>query len=206
MKLLLLATFVCFIGNANAQYDEINKVFNRYFPANPFKNEFTTFFKKLKTEPALVNKVLTRRTDSTLFSFKGNHNHYEWEGFVFTDAEFILEEVPFNTNSVAYAADTIMQYKVICYCFGGATGLAIVKDALKNFDDTMEAYPYSDYITKNGTVVGIAYNYHYGSLAVSPITASWMKIDEDKSAFSITVRLKLKQNMLEFYQPSLKSQ
>ena len=69
---LLTAIAVLLTSNYLVAQDyNINKVLKTYFPVNLYKYRFSIFYEKLNTNPAITNKSIQKRTDSTLFSFKG---------------------------------------------------------------------------------------------------------------------------------------
>jgi hypothetical protein len=185
-----------------AQDYNINKVLKTYFPVNPYKYSFSVFYKKLNENPAITNKSIQKRTDSTLFSFKGDLSNYKIGDFLFIDAEIKLEEVQVKLTGYNIT-DTIIQYQLNCYCRGGSIGLEVAKKAFLYFDDNFPM-PSAWVKTKveEGRLTGLVRDYYYPGLIVIPVSAGWMELYDDKSAFQITIRMKLHQNFLDVYQDS----
>lgn len=203
-KFILLLTIPILVlsNHLSAQDYNINKVFKTYFPVNPYKYRFTTFYEKLNADPAVVNKSIQKRTDSTLFSFKGAMNSFKFGDFVFTDAEIRLEEIPLKIPGYNII-DTVLQYQLICFCTGGKTGIEIAKSAFKYFDENL-LMPSSKVKTKveEGRLTGLMRDYSYPGLPLSPVSAGWTELYDDKSCFKIIARMKLHQNFLDVYQDS----
>src|SRR5258706_11749024 len=200
MKLFLTIVMTALmLGKTEAQQHYINDIFDTYFRANPFDDEFNAFYKKLSSDPTLTNKSIQKRTDSTLFSFKGSYENFKQRDFKFTHANVRLEEIEIETSDSLHTKDTLIQYQVICYSTGGKTGLTIVKKVYDNF--------YKDYHTaftnkeakETDENAGAMRHYFSYNLPISPVTAIWSRINENESIFSVAVRMKLKENKLDLF-------
>lgn len=198
--LFAIAIFTSFF--IAAQDHNINKVLKTYFPVNPYKYSFSIFYKKLNEDPAITNKSIQKRTDSTLFSFRGDLSNYKIGDFLFTDAEIKLEEMPVKVPGYNIM-DTIILYQLNCYCRGGSIGVEVAKNAFRYFDDNFPM-PSAHVKTKleGGRLTGLVRDYYYPGLLILPVSAGWMELYDGKSAFQITIRMKLHQNFLDIYQDS----
>ncbi|HEY6504745.1 MAG TPA: hypothetical protein VIZ28_12270, partial [Chitinophagaceae bacterium] len=63
---LVPVLFVCF--NLYSQ-SPVYKISHSYFRSDPFENEFSSFLKQLLSDPALTDKIIEKRTDTSLFFF-----------------------------------------------------------------------------------------------------------------------------------------
>jgi len=200
MKLFLTIIIVALLpGKTEAQQYNINDIFYTYFRVNPFDNEFNIFYKKLSSDPALSGKSIQKRTDSTLFSFKGAYENFKRGNFKFTRAEVRLEEIEIETSESLHTKDTLVQYQIIYYCTGGKSGLTIAK---KVYDDFYEVYHvfFTNFETKEPDEnAGAVRHYFSSNLPISPVTTLWVRKNENESVFSVLVRMKLKENTLDLF-------
>src|SRR5882724_423741 len=141
MKLFLTTIFFSLLLTQKAKGQEyyINNILNTYYRFNPFDYDFSFFFNKLRSDPGIINKSLQKRTDSSLFSFKGDYTDFMQGDMKFTTAEVRLEEIEIDISDsllgkdFLHKKDTLIQYQITCYCFGGKTGLDVAKKAFSNF-------------------------------------------------------------------------
>ena len=200
---LLAAIAVLLTSNYLVAQDyNINKVLKTYFPVNLYKYRFSIFYEKLNTNAAITNKSIQKRTDSTLFSFKGELSNYQIGDLLFIDAEIKLDEVRVKIprNGVT---DTIIQYQLNCYCRGGSIGVEVAKNTFRYFDDNLPMLS-AGVKTKveEGRMTGLVRDYTYPGLPLPPVSAGWIELYDGKSIFQITIRMKLHQNFLDVYQAS----
>ena len=105
-------------------------------------------------------------------------------------------------KSILHKKDTLIQYQVTCYCFGGKAGLDVARKAFNNFNHDYKVgftQGIAKEIKENEIVSGNIINYFSYNLPVSPLTVAWSKLNDQESVFVIMVRLKLKQNQLILY-------
>ncbi len=203
MKLFLTIILVTLLlGKTEAQQYYINHIFETYFRANPFADEFNIFFKILNDDRALSAKSIQKRTDSTLFSFKGAYENFKQGDLKFTHAEVRLEEIEIETSESLHTKDTLIQYQIICYCTGGKTGLTIAKKVYDNFYKEYHSVFTDKEAKETDETAGALRHYYYPNLPISPLTTIWGRIDENESIFSVVVRMKLKENTLDLFKIS----
>jgi hypothetical protein len=213
MKIFLTTIFISLLLAQKVKGQEyyINNILDTYYPLNPFDYDFSFFLNKLRSDPKATDKLLKRRTDSTLFSFNGDYINFQQGETKFTNATIRLEEIELPISDASgnidslHLSDTLIQYQVTCYCFGGKNGLGVAKKAFTNFNRDYKV-GFTQGITKElkekEIVTGEVINYFSYNLPVSPLTVAWNKLNEDESIFVIMVRLKLKQNQLVIYKPA----
>jgi len=202
MKLFLTIIIVALLpGKTEAQQNYVNEIFDTYFRANPFDTGFNVFYQRLSADPALSDKSIQKRTDSTLFSFKGAYENFKRGNFKFTRAEVRLEEIEIETSESLHTKDTLIQYQIICYCMGGKSGLTIAKKVYDNFyKEYHNAFLYSNKEAKEpDETAGAVRHYFSSNLPISPVTTLWGRKNENESVFSVAVRMKLKENALDLF-------
>ena len=121
---------------------------------------------------------------------------------MFIDAEIKLDEVRVKIPRYG-VTDTIIQYQLNCYCQGGSIGVEVAKNTFRYFDDNLPMLS-AGVKTKveEGHMAGLVRDYTYPGLPLPPVSAGWMELYDGKSAFQITIRMKLHQNFLDVYQAS----
>ncbi len=186
-------------GSINIQVIEPEgtiKITKDYFRSNPFDREFSKFLNHLMNDPALTNKALTRRTDSSFFFLKGEYINYSPYSFKADRTEVLLTETEIELKDSLHSKDTVFVYELLGYCYGGKEGMEGVK---KEFVKCGRRYSkrFSDYESsglKNGNIIGEIRNYFNRFCIISPVSIVWAKLDDFQNVFTITIRIKVKEN------------
>jgi len=200
---LLLLTFVssaCYCqsendgtlaaGHAPAN-DYLLKIVKSYFRSDPYRNEFGPFLKHMINDPLLVAKTIQKKTDSSLFAFKGKYKNFNPFGFLTDSIEIRLVEKDYLIDDSLPLRDTLFVYQLLGYS-SGKTGLAAVKDEFSKFERLYgKHFIVQSSDVKNGTeLVGVRSDYFVPDVGPSPLTVGWAKLDEIQNAFVITIRIK----------------
>ena len=175
----------------------IFKIAKAYFRSNPFNVHFSTFLNHLTHDPTLSNKTLNKRTDTSLFFFRGEYNGHNPYSFKADKVEIRLVEREVNMEDSLSTIDTLLFYQLIGYRYG-APGMEAVKKEFSKFDRKFGQRFYGeDSLLKNGNEpIGMVKNYFLLSETfLSPVSISWAKLDEMQSVFTIMFRIKLTQNI-----------
>ena len=187
-----------------AQDYYIYNVFETYFPYNPLASKFDVFFKKLNSDFALTNKSVRKRTDTSLFSFKGNYSDYQKKDLRHVNSAITLEEAILDVQDTLKRKDTFFQYKITFHYPRSPANASYVKKKFDQFNGdyqgvftSKEDYDLKDREVKNGT----ERNYFMYFSPVSPLSVRWATFNNDESVFSISVYMKLVQNKLIMYTP-----
>src|SRR5688572_25228313 len=116
-KYLLSILFILFFYNVSFSQEGLYQFSKSYFRSDPLVGSFSGFLKHLMNDPAIKNKQIRQRTDSTLFYFFGVYTNYNPFFFKPKRVEIVLEE-----TSIKYVdslpADTILVYQLLAYTDG----------------------------------------------------------------------------------------
>jgi len=183
----------------NQNRESLHQITGLYFRVNPYDREFSEFLNQLINDPAISNKTLDKRTDSTFFYFKGEYKNFSPFFFKAIRTEIILAETEIALDDSTGKSDTIMAYQLLGYSAGSNQGKEDVKQEFIKFKKKIKKKFWSIDPTefKNGTeTTGQIQNYFLPLHTVSPLTAAWGKLTaSNECIFVITLRMKVKQNI-----------
>lgn len=195
-KYLLSVFFILFFYNASFSQEGLYQFSKSYFRSDPLIGSFSGFLKHLMNDPAITNKRIRQRTDSTFFYFFGVYNNYNPFFFKPKRVEILLEE-----TSIKYIdslpADTILVYQLLAYT-DGSKGKQEVKKEFekihrqynKKFDDSN----YQDLKTGEDTTGGL-HNYFVSFAGIAPVSTLWGILkDTNEYILNIIFRIKSSEN------------
>jgi len=190
--LIILGTQCCGAQPA----DPIFQAAKNYFRSNPYSVHFNTFLNHLMNDPTLLNTTIQKRTDTTLFFFKGYYKNHNPFNFKAERTEIRLAEAEVDLEDSLSRTDTLLFYQLLGYSYG-QEGLELVKKEFSKFDRRYGRNLYGqDSEIKNGQeIVGIARNYFLVTSTISPVSIVWAKLDELQNVFTITLRMKVVENI-----------
>jgi hypothetical protein len=208
MKATYAVFFLVFVakfcyGQEQGDMDEIvkdNPIFKiakTYFRSNPFNVHFSTFLNHLMSDPKLSNKTVNKRTDTSLFFFRGEYSGHNPYNFKADRVEIRLAEREVTMEDSLSTVDTLLFYQLVGYSYGAA-GTEAVKKEFSKFDRKFGHHFYGeDSVLKNeNEPIGVVKNYFLLSETfLSPVSISWAKLDNLQNVFTIMFRIKLTQNM-----------
>jgi len=179
--------------------DPLSDIASTYLRSNPFDKEFSKFLGHLLNDPTIINKTMMKRTDTSLFYFKGEYTQHNPFTFKAKRVEVILAETEIQLNDSIPRNDTIILYQLLGYTNGGKEGL---EDAKKDFNRFNRKFGNeftnmeSRELTKKDQVVGTINNYFLLFYLLSPVTVAWASFsDAGENVFAITLRIKVKENI-----------
>lgn len=194
MKKIILLFFISAMSVLAYSQDVIVDVTDEYYPVNPFVDKFSEFLKGLINNPFLSEKSIHKRTDSTLFFFKGKYGLQNPFSFQPSKIEVILAESEMELSDSASLKDTILVYQLIAY---SEKSLQTVKTEFnrleREFGKRFSNSTNSD-IVSEGKVEGSTHNYFLKMSRLSPLSFSWGKMSSNEYACIITIRFIVKQN------------
>jgi len=196
-KSILIFFFAITATVTNAQQNVYVKIADNYFRANPFDREYSKFLVYLMNDPALVNKSITRRTDTTLFTFHADYKNFSPYSFAADRTEINLQEKEIEIGDSVSVLDTMFIYQVIGYKMG-KDGLEGVKKEYSKFNRKFKNDFFSDQqsnIIRNEQVVGEITSYFTLGTDTAPVSVSWAKVNDNQYFFSIVFRFKIRQNI-----------
>ncbi len=147
-----------------------------YFRANPFKMEFNQFLSSFINDPALSEKKIKKKTDSTLFYLQGVYLSYSPFFFPATRCKIILAEQQEYTDSSLNETYTYFVYQLIGYAPPGKEGL---KDIQQEFERLKRRFKKGFYtidqkdLQKGGEQMGAIINYTFKQMVFHPLTIAW---------------------------------
>jgi len=195
-KLLVLLLSFLFFENIFSQ-EIVNSITDRYYRSNPFHGKFSDFVKELIADPYIINKTVSKRTDSTLFFFKGEYTAHNPFMFKSTRTEIRLAEQEDAIFEGSPYNDTTVFYQLLAFADNSKNGANDVKAQLNSFFRDIRGN-FNRYSSKkikdNERTIGEIYNFTPKFAGRASVIASWMIINESESVFSITLRLKVRDN------------
>ena len=170
------------------------KIVRNYFRSDPYQNEFGFFLKHLMNDPTLITKTTHLKTDTSLFYFQGVYQNHNPFGFHSDRTEVRLAEKEVVLDDSLSLKDTMIVYQLLGFTYNGTTGLTLVKNEFTKFNrrNGKHFITQSTDIKQGEDIVGGAQDYFIYGIDASPLTVTWIKLDEFQNAFVITLRLKIK--------------
>lgn len=203
-NLIILLTVFLITACANAQSNVdptlqgLHKFADEYFRSDPFKGQFSSFLKHLINDPAISEKTIQKKTDTSLYSFFGVYNNYNPFFFKPKRLEVLLEESAVFYNDTTKASDTIFLYQLLAYLDDSPKGKEelskefekIHRQTKRKFFDTS----YKEVIDKDN-VKTAWHNYFVPYYGIAPASIIWSKLEEHHElVLNITLRFKISRN------------
>jgi hypothetical protein len=180
-------------------YMDLLKMTKEYFRSNPYNIEFGRFVNHLMNDPTIANKKINKKTDTSFFSFKGEYKNYSPFSFKADRTEINLAEVEFLSDDSLVRKDTMFVYQLSGYSYEGKEGMETVKKEFTKFNRRFgkNFLVQSSNIEKQKEIIGGLTDYFVPGVFGSPLSAGWGKIDELQNVFVITIRMKIKENLVQ---------
>ncbi|MGC4038858.1 MAG: hypothetical protein QM764_23070 [Chitinophagaceae bacterium] len=194
---LLVLIIMCCTGSYCAAQRSILKIADNYFRYNPFNREFKSFLTHLINDTLLMNKQVIKRTDSTLFFFRGTYKKYNSFNLDPVRVEVRLAETEIELFRPVVTKDTILQYQIIIYTNHVNNGKNSVE---KEFDHFRRKYTtdFSNVETKNVTTdnksTGLINDYFIEMTTIPPVTVAYINSDKNENVFAVTLRIIVREN------------
>jgi hypothetical protein len=158
-------------------------------------------------DPTLTDKILEKKTDTSLFYFQGTYAAYNPFFFKPTKVKVVLTETSVPLDSLR--SDTIYTYQLFAYDKNSKDG---VEELKKEFGKILRHYkgsfPRNNYsATKSGTdLYGETYNFFDPFHALAPFALAWFGPDRDNEVcLVLTLRIATDNNKavlpVSFYTP-----
>ena len=196
----LLSVLLLNLASFSQSPSPVSKITHDYFRSDPFQKEFSAFLSHLLNDPTITGKVMEKRTDTSLFFFRGIYNNHNPFFFKPKRTEVILTEMPVELDSLT--TDTVYMYQLIAVNDNTKEGQQEVK---KEFEKIYKRFKRSffknTYLenTRAGKVSGATYNFFDRFCAVAPFALTWLGPDNTDSnkeiALVLTIRMSTKNNM-----------
>jgi hypothetical protein len=203
----LLLFSVLLLSCSSYSQETLSKITKNYFRSDPFNNEFGSFVTQLVNDPALTNKTIRKRTDSTLFYFHGTYTAHNPFFFKPKRVEVVLTEIVVALDSLSL--DTVYSYQLVAY---NNDTEKEVQELKKEFEKIYRRYK-SGFIknsfienSKDKKLPGATYSFLDPRCGIAPFALSWFGPNENKEIYLIlTIRMETYDNMailpIPFYTP-----
>ena len=174
------------------------EIIKDYFRSNPYDKFFSKFLDHLLNDPTLTNKTILKRTDTSFFFFKGEYKDHSPFSFRSDRTEIRLAETEVELSDSLFTKDTLLFYQLLGYSYGGKTGMETVKKEFAKFNRRYGKDFFSSEVSdlkKENEFIGTIKNYFVFVSPFSPLTVAWAKLDDYQNVFTITIRMKIKENI-----------
>lgn len=104
-KILFSSVFILSSIGCSAQH-VLLQVAKLYFRANPFEQEISSFLHQLINDPSLTNTSIIKRTDTSLFYFRGEYKHHNPFFFKAKRTQVVFAEKEVVVNDSLNIVDT----------------------------------------------------------------------------------------------------
>lgn len=198
MKKILLPLFLLIVSTGNSQYPA-ESLIRTYFRTHPFEMRFSTFIASLQQDPWFTIETYSRRTDTSFFYLKGTYKNFNPFRYAPQELRLVLaEEEIIHTDSLK-TLDTIMNLQLLGIIDSGRLNSKLVEKEFNRFHknqvDRFSSYTHDAYEKKDGSITAEINNYFVFPYTIAPITIAWGMLPENnKCAFTITIRFKIKEN------------
>ncbi|MES1217509.1 MAG: hypothetical protein ABUT20_18515 [Bacteroidota bacterium] len=197
-KIFLIVLFLIYWFYSFSQ-QTFFQIAENYFRSNPFKTEFSTFLTHLMNDPAITNKTIDKKTDSTLFFFEGTYNSYNPFFFKAIRTKVILAEKEEPGDDTSQLVYTNYYYQLIGYAVTGDEG---VTDIHEEFDKFCKRYKKKfdeeDYkeIKNQEKLIGEIRKYSLKYPGYFPLMVAWATSREkNDNIFALTVKFRVYNNI-----------
>lgn len=184
------------VSSISHSQSPVFKIAHNYFRSDPFETEFSSFLKHLLNDPTIKDKILEKKTDTSLFFFQGTYTNHNPFFFKPVKVEVALGETTLKLDSLR--SDTIYTYRLLAYNNDTKKGIEEIK---KEFEKIHRRYKSSfSKVTyaesgPESKMQAASYNYFDALHGISPFGISWLGPSEDKEiCLVITLRMKARNN------------
>jgi hypothetical protein len=193
--IIFFVIFFCYKSSAQEIVFDIAKM---YYRSNPFENEFSQFLNHLMNDPALLNKTIHKKTDSTLFFLEGNYTSHNPFFFKASHTKIILAEKEDATNDSLQYIQTTFIYQLIAYSSPGEEGIKDVREEFEKFcrhyKKKFEGENYKELKTGKEQA-GEIRDYSLKYIGLYPLTVAWATSKEhNDNIFALTIRFRVFEN------------
>jgi len=202
--ILLPVLLACFTSYSQSP---VYKIAHDYFRSDPFRDEFSSFLKHLLNDPTITDKILEKKTDTSLFYFQGTYTSHNPFFFKPSKVEVLLMETPIQLDSLI--SDTIYTYQLLAYNNDTKDGTQEVKKEFEKIYRRHKGGFFRNTYMENpasSELKGVTYNFFDPLHAVAPFALTWCESGESKEmCLVLTIRMSAYNNKailpVPFYAP-----
>jgi hypothetical protein len=198
MKLTILL-FFCVVQIAASGQATLVKISETYFRSRPFKKPYNAFIDHLVNDPTMIQKTITKKTDSTGFFLKADYTSHNPFLFPAIKTTIIFSEKEELVDDSSGRTETIYLYQILGYAQPGEEGLKDVQNQYekfcKRFKKGFNGSEYKEITTAGKTSAEIS-DFILHRADFFPMTVAWASSKErTENVFALTVRFRVLQNM-----------
>ena len=169
----------------------------KYYRYDPFKSSFGFFVQHLTNDPGLLEKTISKITDSTLYFFEGTYKSHAPFSFKTQKTKVVLAEREQPADSSG-TGKSILLYQMAGYAPAEAGSKKMVEEEFKKFvrkyKDGFSEVTTRKFESRNNAHGEIC-EFNKGALPFAPLTVAW---SSDKAGteniFVITIRFVVIEN------------
>lgn len=193
----VLACNVLLYSSLHAQ-ETISKITQSYFRCDPFSGEFSQFLNKLINDPALSDKKMDKKNDSTLFYLQGHYTSHSPFFFPTIACKIILAERQEYADTLSNNIFTYFIYQLIGYAKDGEEGRKDIEEEFeklsRRFRKGFKASDEKELKTGNEKT-GDLINFLNTNLPFYPLSIAWTSsTDKKNNMLVISVRFYMTDN------------
>jgi hypothetical protein len=190
-KYLSILIFVTYSYQSPAQ-QTLNHIAEIYYRSNPFEKEFSKFLNHLMNDPTLINKIIHKKTDSTLFFLEGIYTSHNPCFFKASQTKIILAEREEAESDSSKYLHTVFVYQLISYASPGDEGIKDVREEFEKFcrhyKKKFEGDHYKE-LKAEKKLTGEIRDYSLKYQGFFPLSVAWATSREhDVNIFALTIR------------------
>jgi hypothetical protein len=164
--------------------ETISKITQSYFRYDPFSSEFSQFLNKLINDPALSNKKINKKNDSTLFHLQGHYASHSPFFFPTIACKIILAERQEYADTSSNNVFTYFNYQLIGYAKDGEEGRKDIEQEFeklsRRFKKGFKASNQNELKTGNEKTGDIV-NFLITDLPFYPLSIAWSSSTDKKN-------------------------
>lgn len=169
-----------------------------YFRPDPFRKQFSTFLNLVLNDPQIEDKVLNKRSDTSLFYFSGTYKDYNPFFFKPKQTKILLQEQVIELDNESKKTDTIFTYQLITITDNTPKMLRDIEKEFAKMHRQNKGKFYStnhEELKEDGKYTFIINHYFVYNCVLSPLSIGWGKIEgEDEAELALTLRFKMEGN------------
>lgn len=153
------------------------------------------------TDTSFVKMEMRKRTDTNFFFLSGYYKRFNPFDFIADQTQIRLAETEFVTIDSSNITDTIILYQVLGIVNGSEENRLKVQKELTRFHKRFSYdFAYSNYneAVNGDKVTAAVYTYFVPGRKIPAMSVAWGKMpEENKYTFTITLRLKIRENFAD---------
>ncbi len=198
MKRVLFIAFSLLLLQQLQAQDQFFKIVKDYFRVDPFTGKFSDFVDAVKTDPQLENIEFSLKTDTSLFSLKGDYKVFNPFSVKARGVQMSLAEKKTLIRDSPQAFDTIMLYMITGFFDSTQLTYQMVQKEYKKINTKIKrdlpVHATATLTKLAGLKDGQITNHAISSSMASPISVAWYLTSDNELALMVVLRMKYENN------------